>query len=93
MEATVQETPPVTRATNELRVCRGFMGGITEVLDAAGETEAAESLRLALDSLGDCIEALELEDKLATQVIPIRGDTIADDRRDDLMMDADRSDH
>lgn len=91
MEATVQETPPATRALNELRVCRGHMLANAAVLDAAGEGDAHHSLLLSLTSLDDCIDALELEEKLATKVIPIRGDTIADDRRDDLMMDAEGS--
>jgi hypothetical protein len=83
---------PVDSAVRNLRVCRGYMLGCASTLDAAGESEAVHSLRLSLTTLDDCLGALEPPEQ-PTRVIPIRGDSIADDRRDDLMADADRSEY
>jgi hypothetical protein len=96
---TVQETPPVERAEKNLRVCRGYMLAIAGVLDEAGESEAVHYLRTSLTSLDDCLDALEKPEQ-SMQVLPSHmgdvfatRDTIADDRRDDLMADADRSEY
>lgn len=94
---TVPQTTPVTRALNELRVCRGFMDGLTTVLEVAGEEEVAEKLRLSLDCLSDCIDDLEVDEPTVVQQIEAEAhkawrDSIADDRRDDLSMDGDHAD-
>lgn len=106
MDATVQNTNTLAEdASRNLRVCRGYMLGICGALDTDGHYgEAVHSLRLALTSLGDCLDELEkpepptrvlrslLLTKRERESAPGQ-DTIADDRRDDLMADADRSEY
>lgn len=91
-ETVHNDTAPVDQAIRELRTIRGYALRCAGTLDSAGRAEAVHSLRLSLTALDDCLDALEAEQPILGHV-GHRGDTIADDRHDDLMMDADRSDH
>jgi hypothetical protein len=100
---------PVEQVIRELRTIRGYALKCAGALDTAGKSEAVHSLRMALCSLDDCLSELEKPEPPTSVMQPItdrslkglsdelaealRPDTIADDRRDDLMADADRSEY
>lgn len=91
MTATVPKTTAtVDGALSNLRVCRGGMLSCAAALDQPETREAHHALLLSLAELDDCLAELEKPEP-PTLVFSRTRDFIADDRRDDLMADADRS--